>query len=242
MTMITQPKSEPKDDSMIKFLLEESKSAKEQTNKLIETMVAQKPSVDPMKQILQTMEVMQQLKQGLGGDDGESKDWKDKLTDAALEHGPTLLAMITGGLTAQKNGLPPEVGVSQVIDNRPSSYSPSNPLPQQPRPIPTNPVSEIDQLLSTPAVIAIISQKINEDMRGWEFGDLVSNLYGRPTYNQISNIGETELFNAITRNSQLRQMISTFPDEKLKIWVKEFVNMDEEIKNQEVEEEKELIN
>lgn len=250
LALLNQPKPEPppKDDSMIKFLLEESKAAKEQTAKLIETMVAQKPSVDPMKQILSTMEVMRELKEGLGGETvNEPKDWKERLADVAIQHGPNLLGMIAGGLAAQHQGLSPEMGIANVTtsSNGPVGYDASNPVPNQPRPIPSQPQpvrSEIDQLLATPAVMAIVSQKINEGVRGWEFGSLISELYGRPIYNQIANVGKDELFAAINRNNQLKNAISTFSDEKLKIWVSEFVDMDSEIDKQEIVEEKELVN
>lgn len=249
MDKSNKPVEVPKaDDTLIKFMMEEVKATKEQTTKLIETMVAQKPTIDPMKQILQTMEVMRELKSGLGGDNEErEKDWKEKLGDMALENAPTLLAMISGGLGAQRAGLPPEIGIANVSAsaNGPVGYNASNPVPQ-PRPMPSQPIatpqSEIDQLLANPTTMLIISQKINEGVRGWEFGGMLTDMFGRPSYNQIANVGIDELFAAIKRNVNLRNAISTFSDEKLKIWVTEFVNMDTELEKQDVIEEKELVN
>ena len=252
MMLALMEKSKPiepvKDNTMITFIMEELKATKQQTTELIGKMLESKPTVDPMKQIMTTMEVMRELKSGLGGDNEErEKDWKEKLGDMALENAPTLLAMISGGLGAQRQGLPPEIGIANATAsvNGPVGYNASNPVPQS-RPMPSQPIatpqSEIDQLLANPTTMLIISQKINEGVRGWEFGGMLTDMFGRPSYNQIANVGVDELFAAIKRNVNLRNAISTFSDEKLKIWVTEFVNMDTELEKQDVIEEKELVN
>jgi len=130
-------------------------------------------------------------------------------------------------------------------------YNPNpDPVPPTPKvtPIstPTNSNNQVnpnipnqEQMNSFALYGSFVVNAIAQGVRGHEFAQSVTNMIGERDYLKIANSGEEQLFNALKATPLVWDELGVYGEDKIKLFVHEFCNMEETFKKEMEEEDEE---
>lgn len=250
-TMLTamkelMPKQEPvkQDDTLVKMLIEQGNSLREQNNQLMMKIIENnnKPAIsnDPLESITKTLEVMKALRKNLG--DAEEKE--ESVMDKVINVGVPVVGNIIEGIMSKFMLQPSTIPTQAIQQSTPtpkanpkvitmSSQRETMNQSQTNQPVTDESGIDPNLIAAINSYGGLIIQKLNDDVKGYEFATMIIDMFSKGMWAGIANYGQETIFKAMQAVPQFWSQVAPFGEQAVKQWIEEFINYEHYLETEE---------